>query len=73
MGPNKHIMAYCIVNRLSTASYTSGLNPPPFQRAQKEFNLVMIHPDEGSTESWTSEASTEKMRQDFVGWEPRRV
>lgn len=33
----------------------------------------MAHPDDGSTESWTAEASTEKMREDFKGWEPRRV
>lgn len=52
MGPNKHIMGYCL-------------------RQKKEYNLVMAHPDDGSTESWTAEASTEKMREDFKGWEPR--
>jgi salicylate hydroxylase len=46
-------------------------------RAKKEYNLVMLHPDEdtggsvGARESWTAEASTKQMRSDFVGWEPR--
>lgn len=42
-------------------------------RGQKEYNMVMIHPDTSGTaeESWTAEVSTEKMRQDFEGWEPR--
>lgn len=33
----------------------------------------MVHPDEGSVESWTAEGSADKMRADFVGWEPRCV
>lgn len=44
-------------------------------RAKKEYNLVMLHPDEhtgqASSESWTAEASVEQMRNEFVGWEPR--
>ncbi|KAH9850511.1 FAD/NAD-P-binding domain-containing protein [Lenzites betulinus] len=40
-------------------------------RAQKEFNLVLIHPDDGSIESWTAEGSAEKMRADFADFEPR--
>ncbi|KAG9309242.1 FAD/NAD(P)-binding domain-containing protein [Chiua virens] len=40
-------------------------------RAKKEFNLVLAHPDDGSVESWTAEGSADKMRADFVGWEPR--
>ncbi|KAN0091583.1 hypothetical protein V8E55_005149 [Tylopilus felleus] len=40
-------------------------------RAKKEFNLVLVHPDDGSVESWTAEGSADKMRADFVGWEPR--
>lgn len=47
------------------------------QRAKKEYNLVMLHPDEhtgqASSESWTAEASVEQMRNEFVGWEPRYV
>lgn len=31
----------------------------------------MLHPDNGSVESWTAEGSAEKMKADFVGWEPR--
>ena len=41
------------------------------QRAKKEFNLVMVHPDDGSVESWTAEDSADKMRRDFSDFEPR--
>lgn len=40
-------------------------------RAKQEFNLVMLHPDDGSVESWTAEGSAEKMRADFADFEPR--
>ncbi|KAF9236355.1 FAD/NAD(P)-binding domain-containing protein [Melanogaster broomeanus] len=40
-------------------------------RASKEYNLVLAHPDDGSLESWTAEGSADKMRAEFVGWEPR--
>ncbi|KII92656.1 hypothetical protein PLICRDRAFT_480035 [Plicaturopsis crispa FD-325 SS-3] len=40
-------------------------------RAKKEYNIVMLHPDDGSVESWTAEGSADKMRADFQGWEPR--
>lgn len=35
--------------------------------------MVLVHPDDGSVESWTAEGSAEKMRADFAGWEPRFV
>ena len=31
----------------------------------------MLHPDDGSVESWTAEACANKMRAEFEGWEPR--
>jgi salicylate hydroxylase len=40
-------------------------------RASKEYNLVLCHPDDGSLESWTAEGNADKMRAEFVGWEPR--
>ncbi|KAL5512455.1 hypothetical protein ACEPAG_3108 [Sanghuangporus baumii] len=40
-------------------------------RGKKEFNLVMIHPDGGSVESWTAEGSAEKLREDFADYDPR--
>ncbi|EJU02716.1 FAD/NADP-binding domain-containing protein, partial [Dacryopinax primogenitus] len=40
-------------------------------RGKKEYNLVLLHPDDGSVESWTAEGSADKMRADFEGWEPR--
>ncbi|KZT03048.1 FAD/NAD(P)-binding domain-containing protein [Laetiporus sulphureus 93-53] len=40
-------------------------------RAKREFNLVLIHPDDGSVESWTAEGSADKMRADFADFEPR--
>ena len=43
------------------------------QRAKKEYNLVLLHPDDGSVESWTEEGSGDKMRADFADFEPRYV
>ncbi|KAI0264854.1 FAD/NAD-P-binding domain-containing protein [Gloeopeniophorella convolvens] len=40
-------------------------------RAKKEYNLVLLHPDDGSVESWTTEGSGDKMRADFRDFEPR--
>ncbi|EPQ53357.1 FAD/NAD P-binding domain-containing protein [Gloeophyllum trabeum ATCC 11539] len=40
-------------------------------RAKKLFNLVLLHPDDGSVESWTAEGSADKMRADFADFEPR--
>ncbi|EIN04497.1 FAD/NAD(P)-binding domain-containing protein [Punctularia strigosozonata HHB-11173 SS5] len=40
-------------------------------RAKREFNLVLLHPDDGSVESWTAEGSADKMRRDFADFEPR--
>ncbi|KAI0631870.1 FAD/NAD-P-binding domain-containing protein [Trametes polyzona] len=40
-------------------------------RAKKEFNIVLIHPDDGSVESWTAEGNADKMRADFADFEPR--
>ncbi|KAH9996384.1 FAD/NAD-P-binding domain-containing protein [Russula compacta] len=40
-------------------------------RAKKEYNLVLLHPDDGSVESWTEEGSGDKMRADFADFEPR--
>ncbi|KAI9458997.1 hypothetical protein HD554DRAFT_2298655 [Boletus coccyginus] len=36
-----------------------------------EYNILLLHPDDGSVDSWTLEGSADKMRADFVGWEPR--
>lgn len=40
-------------------------------RGKQEYNLVLLHPDDGSVESWTAEGSAEKMRRDFGDFEPR--
>jgi len=40
-------------------------------RRKEEYNLVLLHPDDGSVESWSAEGSAEKMRHDFVDFEPR--
>ncbi|TFY64344.1 hypothetical protein EVG20_g5982, partial [Dentipellis fragilis] len=40
-------------------------------RGKKEYNLVLLHPDDGSVESWTAEGSADKMRSDFADFEPR--
>ena len=75
-------MAYCIVSRDRGSSVGA---PPPFFgnrhlrgifvlviRTKKEYNL-MLHPDDGSVESWTEEDSGDKMRADFADFEPRYV
>jgi len=36
------------------------------QQAKKEYNLVLLHPDDGSVESWTEEGSGDKMCADFA-------
>ncbi|KAL4247676.1 FAD/NAD(P)-binding domain superfamily protein [Abortiporus biennis] len=40
-------------------------------RAKKELNLVLLHPDDGSVESWSAEGSADKMRAEFSDFEPR--
>jgi len=40
-------------------------------RGRQEYNMVMLHPDTGSIESWTEGASVEEMRKAYEGWEPR--
>ncbi|KAG8980865.1 hypothetical protein FRB94_002698 [Tulasnella sp. JGI-2019a] len=40
-------------------------------RAKREFNMVLLLPDDGSVESWHVEGSADKMRQDFAGWDPK--
>ncbi|KAL5536479.1 hypothetical protein ACEPAF_301 [Sanghuangporus sanghuang] len=42
-------------------------------RARREYNLVMIHPDTGSVESWSSEGDIETMREEFKDFEPRII
>jgi len=38
-------------------------------RNKKEYNLVLVHPDDGSVESWTEEGSGDKMRADFADFD----
>ncbi|KAH8110407.1 FAD/NAD-P-binding domain-containing protein [Phellopilus nigrolimitatus] len=40
-------------------------------RGKKEYNLVMMHPDDGSVESWSAEGSADKLRADFADYDPR--
>ncbi len=72
MGPGRHIMGYNIVRRLCAhlPSACSVAHFPP-KRGKKEYNLVLIHPDDGSVESWTAEGSADKMCADFADYEPR--
>ena len=72
MAPGRHLMAYCIVSLISRAFFL--VRPEDVgQRSKKEYNLVLIHPDDGSVESWTEEGSGDKMRADFADFEPRYV
>ena len=73
MAPGRHLMAYCIVRFFPFSENGKKIS---FlicysQRAKKEYNLVLLHPDDGSVESWTEEGSGDKMRADFAGFEPR--
>ncbi|TFY66693.1 hypothetical protein EVG20_g4389 [Dentipellis fragilis] len=38
---------------------------------RREYNFVLLHPDDGSVESWTAEGDVEKMREQFADFEPR--
>ncbi|KAJ7137424.1 hypothetical protein C8R43DRAFT_1203079 [Mycena crocata] len=40
-------------------------------RDKKEYNLVLVHPDNRPKESYLTEGCVEQMRADFAGWEPR--
>ncbi|KAF8625450.1 hypothetical protein AX17_006851 [Amanita inopinata Kibby_2008] len=40
-------------------------------RDKKEYNLVMLHPDTDSTESWASAGDVDVMFRTYEGWEPR--
>lgn len=33
--------------------------------------MVLLHPDDGSIESWTAEGSADEMRHEFNDFEPR--
>jgi len=33
----------------------------------------MLHPDDAESESWTTPASIEQMREQYAGWEPTLV
>ncbi len=70
MGPGRHIMAYNIVRRL-LLPFACIFAHLGMKRGKKEYNLVLIHPDDGSVESWTAEGSADKMRADFADYEPR--
>jgi hypothetical protein len=56
---------YCKLVRL-----TPGTNARAGQRAKKEFNLVMVHPDEAEwgVESWTAEGNVDKMKENYKLW-----
>ncbi|KAK7061079.1 hypothetical protein VNI00_000814 [Paramarasmius palmivorus] len=40
-------------------------------RGKREYNMVMIGPDDDSTYSWTAKGEIKDLRQCFAGWEPR--
>lgn len=40
-------------------------------RAKKEFNMVLLVPDDGSVDTWSIDGSGDKMRADFAGWDPK--
>ena len=72
MGPKLHIMAYCVVRPATLCS----LNPlhsttSLSKRGRQAFNMGLVHPDDGSVESWTAEGSADKMRMAFADFEPR--
>ena len=65
MAPCHHLMAYCIMSH----------GRPPFFFGNRHLvisELVLLHPDDGSVESWT-EGSGDKMLAGFADFEPRFV
>jgi len=40
-------------------------------RRKELLNIVLVHPDDGSIESWTATGDPDKMRRDFEDFEPR--
>jgi salicylate hydroxylase len=71
MAPGRHLMAYPIVRVRSFWHRCDTYDRS--QRGKREYNLVLLHPDDGSVESWTAEGSADKMRADFADFEPRFV
>ena len=71
MAPRRHMMGYPIVRRFSFRSSDDHMNSLCFQRGKEVYNLVLLHPDDGSVESWTAEGSADKMRAEFDDFEPR--
>jgi salicylate hydroxylase len=70
MAPGHHLIAYCIVSRQVVAPFIFGNRHlrnvcVGYQRAEKGYNLVLLHPDDGSVESCTEEGSGDKMRADL--------
>ncbi|KAL1746896.1 hypothetical protein HDZ31DRAFT_33048 [Schizophyllum fasciatum] len=39
--------------------------------AQQRYNLVLIHPDQGYTESWITPGNVSRLREEYKGWESR--
>ncbi|KAI6007630.1 FAD/NAD(P)-binding domain-containing protein [Pisolithus orientalis] len=40
-------------------------------RGMKEYNMVMCHPDQDPEGPWKIEESSDRVKEEFVGWEPR--
>ncbi|KAL0581032.1 hypothetical protein V5O48_001026 [Marasmius crinis-equi] len=40
-------------------------------RGGKEYNMVIVKPDDGSTYSWTAKGDVKEVEESFHGWEPR--
>ncbi|KAK2460489.1 hypothetical protein APHAL10511_007495 [Amanita phalloides] len=40
-------------------------------RGKTEYNLVMLHPDDESAESWTGAGNVDEMFKTYEGWDPR--
>ena len=69
MGPERHIIGYPIVSGLRmNVDLVSTLI---WQRGGKEYNMVLVHPDNDSVESWTTPGNVDEMRNEFAGWEER--
>ena len=66
-------MTYPIVSVDPCCCSYGYINTCRSQRAKREFNMVLLHPDDGSVESWDAEGSADKMRKDFEGWDPKFV
>ncbi|KAI6132469.1 hypothetical protein EDD16DRAFT_1514619 [Pisolithus croceorrhizus] len=72
LGPQRHIVAYNIV-RIPLSLFFPAFPPDRIEnRAKEEYNIAMCYTDRDPPEElWRIDESADRMKEVFVGWEPR--